>query len=128
MNGKAIVIAALIAAVATIGSALISKSGDPPTPTPVTSITCPQIPPVESLSVTPREGFLFIQEEWNWENGKFELMPGHWERERVEDYGEYIPGHWDTSQGQCVWIGGAFEGQTQNQTIITTDHRTPSTP
>ena len=78
-------------------------------------------------TVAPKDKMVWIQEEWNWDGGKFVLTPGHWEKERA-DYGAYIPGHWDINNGNCIWIRGAFEGQTQNSTIITTDHRTPSAP
>jgi hypothetical protein len=84
-------------------------------------LSCPQPPPVEQINVTPKEGYVWIQADWNWDGGKFEFTPGHWERERA-DYGPYIPGHWDTSNGNCVWIPGTFEGEIQNSTITTTDH------
>ena len=82
---KATIIAALIAAVGSIIVALISVFGNPPEAPPIDvppegpALSCPQPPPVEQINVTPQERYVWIQAEWNWDGGKFEFTPGHWE-------------------------------------------------
>ena len=128
---KATIVAALITAVASISVALIpgfgNSSEDLQTDKVTPTVACPEIPPVQRINVTQPEGMVWVQADWDWVGDQFEPMPGHWEKERT-DYGNYIPGHWDTSNGNCAWIPGAFEGQVHQPRFDSNDFRTPSPP
>jgi hypothetical protein len=106
-TGKVVIAAAVIGAIATIASALISKgpstNGHPPPPPPPT--TCPSIPPVSAQSPPPKDGYVWVPAYVDWVHNEFKVTAGHWERRRADGTSPVrIPGYWDTSQQRCVWI------------------------
>ncbi len=99
-SSKAVVTAALIAAIGGIVVALItnnSKNVDPDS-----SQSCPDIPPVTLTRPAPKQGYIWVQEEWNWKDGKFVQTAGHWERVSVNP--KPVAGYWDKSGGKCTWV------------------------
>jgi hypothetical protein len=71
-------------------------------------------PPPKEEAAQPRAGFVWIKGRWDWK-GKWEWMPGHWERERAgkkwqEARWENQGGHWKLVEGS--WVDGAAGGVT----------------
>jgi hypothetical protein len=105
--GKIAIAVAVIGAIATIGSAIISKVTTATTDTTgtSTSISCPDIPPVTGGQPAARKGYVWVPAYVDWAAGQFKEISGHWEHPRANGKSAIrIPGYWDTSQQRCVWI------------------------
>jgi hypothetical protein len=114
-SAKAVIVSAVITAAGAVIVAFISILGSPgpvqgpDQPITLTLIVCPTIPPTSRSEPGSKDKQIWIPEDWNWVSGKFELMPGHWQRMPATP-GQYVAGHWDTSQGKCTWISGRLTG------------------
>ena len=123
--GKIAIAVAVIGAIATIGSSIITKCTSDTTDTTgtSTSISCPDIPPVTGgQTVTgghpvtrdhrdtggqpaARKQYVWVPGYVDWVAGRFKEISGHWEYPRADGKSAIrIPGYWDTSQHRCVWI------------------------
>jgi hypothetical protein len=62
--------------------------------------------------VTPRPGFVWIEGNYEWHDGRYAWTGGHWEKEHAGH--RWHGGHWDWRGDRYVWVrgewvsGGAF--------------------
>jgi hypothetical protein len=63
-------------------------------------------PAPQPETVNSRPGFVFAPGHWDWREGKWVWVAGHWERERAGK--EWHPGRWDQQNGRWVFIDGAW--------------------
>ena len=58
--------------------------------------------------VAPHHGDIWVGPEWEWRNGRYVEMPGHWAAPRR--YGAiWIPGHWKYTRRGYRWIAGHWK-------------------
>src|SRR5262245_11785220 len=101
-------------------SGLFEKSAPP---VELTVADCPAIPPVSSEAPTIK-GYVWIPEDFDFVNGQFVRIAGHWEHKRANPT-DYYKGHWELSDGRCEWVRGAFAGESRSVsgTIAVRDHQ-----
>jgi hypothetical protein len=56
--------------------------------------------------VKPRRGFVWIDGNWDWRDGRYVWLDGHWERERPGM--RWHGGRWDYRGDHAVWIQGTW--------------------
>lgn len=53
----------------------------------------------------PFSGAIWIGPEWQWRGGKYEYVPGYWDRpHRFRSI--WVPGHWKYSRWGYRWVPG----------------------
>jgi hypothetical protein len=67
----------------------------------------PPPPPQAEKQDPPRAGFVWIAGEWDWRGGKYEWIPGHWERERAGK--RWRPSRWEQRDGVYTRTPGDWE-------------------
>src|SRR5438874_11940770 len=63
-------------------------------------------PPAREENMAPRAGFVFVHGHWDWK-GKWDWVPGHWERERAGKH--WRAGRWDHKDSKWVYVEGDWE-------------------
>ena len=79
------------------------------------TVTISATPTSESSSAAPlgcareasKAGFVWLHGHWNWPAGKWEGVPGHWERERAGS--RFVDGTWELQGGTWVWTEGRWD-------------------
>ena len=65
-----------------------------------------------------RAGYVWVDGDWDWKNGKYEWTAGHWERERAGK--RWRPARWEQRDGGWSRIDGDWEDGTVTTTTTTT--------
>ncbi len=80
-------------------SPVVAWNDGPPPPPP---------PPMER--VRARHGWVWVEGGFEWRNGRYRKLPGHWERERPDRH--WHGGRWDWRGDHYEWIAGSWvDGQ-----------------
>src|SRR5678815_4833661 len=62
----------------------------------------------EVRGIAPSASQLWIEGYWSHRNGRWLLVPGHWEV-RPQPTATYVPGHWDRTSRGWAWTPGRWE-------------------
>src|SRR5262245_13861997 len=95
-----VIIGGVLTGAFAIAGIYLNQSGffeRPAPPVELTVADCPAIPPVSSEALT-KKGYVWIPEDFNFVNGEFVRIAGHWERKRANP-ADYYKGHWELSDG-----------------------------
>jgi len=87
----------------------------------------PPPPPVER--VEPRKGFVWIDGNYEWRDGRYVWMGGHYEPERAGR--RWHGGHWDWQRDHYVWIRGNWidsQGYAPGPVVVQTPPPAPPPP
>lgn len=63
--------------------------------------------PVAETTPAPRKGFVFVKGNYEWRDGDYEWVPGHWEREQRGK--AWRDGAWAQVSGKWTWTPGSWQ-------------------
>lgn len=62
--------------------------------------------PVYVRPLSPRQGYIWIGENYKWRGNRYVYQPGHWVAPRPGR--TYVPGYWNRSRRGDVWVQGRW--------------------
>ena len=105
-----VLVASPTAAWAQAGPPAMRGAPPPPPPSPggppVMRGAPPQPPPPPVEHVEPRRGFVWVEGNYEWRDGRYAWSGGHWEPERPGR--QWHGGHWDRRGERYVWVRGEW--------------------
>lgn len=57
----------------------------------------------------PYAGAIWIGPEWVWRAGRYECVPGYWERPKHRRHHRWIPGYWQYTRRGYYWVPGRWD-------------------
>ncbi|MGH7635700.1 MAG: hypothetical protein ACRENC_18375, partial [Gemmatimonadaceae bacterium] len=92
-----------------IGACTVSGQGTIGVET--TPVVYQEPPPPRVETVTMRPGYIYIKGRWNWQNGNWAWVGGHYENQRA-GYA-WTEGRWENRGNRWEWVDGSWTVSTQ---------------
>lgn len=110
-----------------LGGCVVRGSAHIVTPEPIAVVEVDEEPPAprtETVIITSRPGFTWIEGRWMRVGGRWDWRVGYWERERANMMWEQ--GRWERRGNRHVWIEGHWGAHGGGPAVR--DHRSEPAP